>query len=187
MSDQLHLSYWIRGFAANNLMAHFEKLLGAFPLSRLDNGIQALTIYAIEFAEPPLVEHAFPETPEIGDVLQLAREFGNPDCAYQVEAAWDLLQFEDDWKLAPSPVSLICYGPQFENELGDNLRLELGPDSLFVPEPEIPGSPVPIQANIKSLLRLVHDLDQAFPVNRRRLWTESGENFAERLQAAAGM
>jgi hypothetical protein len=38
------------------------------------------------------------------------------------------------------------------------------------------------ESNIKSMLRLVHELDSALPVARRKLETESGENFAERLQ-----
>ena len=41
-----------------------------------------------------------------------------------------------------------------------------------------------IQSNIKSLLKLVHDLDDALPVETRRLWSESGENFSEKLQQA---
>jgi hypothetical protein len=41
-----------------------------------------------------------------------------------------------------------------------------------------------IQSNIKSLLKLVHDLDDALPVETRRLWTESGGSFSEKLQQA---
>jgi hypothetical protein len=40
------------------------------------------------------------------------------------------------------------------------------------------------ESNIKSLLKLAHDLDNALTSSRRRLWTETGENFAERLQRA---
>ena len=40
------------------------------------------------------------------------------------------------------------------------------------------------QSNLKSLLRLVHDTDEALTVESRQLSTESGENFAERLQTA---
>jgi hypothetical protein len=41
-----------------------------------------------------------------------------------------------------------------------------------------------VQSNIKSLLKLVHDLDDALPVETRRLWSESGENFSEKLHQA---
>jgi hypothetical protein len=43
------------------------------------------------------------------------------------------------------------------------------------------------QSNIKSLLKLVHDLDDVLSVSKRRLWTESGENFAEKLQEALSL
>jgi len=32
------------------------------------------------------------------------------------------------------------------------------------------------------LLRLVHELESSLPISKRRLETESGENFADRLQ-----
>ena len=38
-----------------------------------------------------------------------------------------------------------------------------------------------VQSNIKSLLKLVHDGDDGLPVEKRRLWTESGEDFSEKL------
>jgi hypothetical protein len=41
-----------------------------------------------------------------------------------------------------------------------------------------------VQSNIKSLLKLVHDSDDALPVETRRLWSESGDNFSEKLHHA---
>ena len=41
-----------------------------------------------------------------------------------------------------------------------------------------------IQFNIKSLLKLVHDLDDALPTETRLLWSESCENFSEKLHQA---
>jgi hypothetical protein len=35
---------------------------------------------------------------------------------------------------------------------------------------------------VQSLLRLVHDLEEKLSVERRLLWSESGENFAEKLR-----
>jgi len=36
------------------------------------------------------------------------------------------------------------------------------------------------------MLRLVHELDSQLPVAKRKLETESGENFADRLQEVMG-
>jgi hypothetical protein len=46
----------------------------------------------------------------------------------------------------------------------------------------VPGSARLTESNIKSLLHLVHEIESSLPVVKRRLETESGENFADRLQ-----
>lgn len=180
--DELYLSYWVRGFTPHNMLRHFERILRKFPFSWLGPGIRLVRIYGIEYVEPPLFEQAFPEPPEIDAILELAKEFENADCAYHVEGAWDLWQFAGDWKLSPSPVTLVCHGPEFVNDIGDNLRLELGDDSLFLPQADDPASARIAQSNIRSVLQLAHDLDNSLAVEQRRLWTESGENFADRLR-----
>jgi len=83
-------------------------------------------------------------------------------------------------------VLLGCYGPEFENDIGDQLRFELGLDSHFLPRPGLPESAPKVKSNIRSVLRLAQELDQALPVLKRRLWTESGEDFAARLRSLAG-
>jgi hypothetical protein len=116
----------------------------------------------------------------------------------------------DGWKLGPSRVALCCFGPEFNQSpagvpdahdahrspviafphssedagLGCALEIEFGIDANFLPQPDLPDSPRMIESNIKSLLKLVHDLDDALPVETRRLWSESGENFAEKLHQA---
>ena len=120
----------------------------------------------------------------IDQVLAAAKDFQNADSCYRLETWWDLWQFDADWKLTPSRAALVCFGPEFEREDGSHLEIEFGIDAHFLPQPDIPGSLVTIQSNIKSLLKLVHDLDDALPVETRRLWSESGENFSEKLQQA---
>jgi len=132
---------------------------------------------------------AVPATPSpaplaIEQVLAAAQDFQHPDSSYRLETWWDLWQFDADWKLTPSRAALVCFGPEFDREDDAHLEIEFGIDAHFLPQPEIPGSIVTIQSNIKSLLKLVHDLDDALPVETRRLWSESGENFSEKLQQA---
>jgi hypothetical protein len=38
-----------------------------------------------------------------------------------------------------------------------------------------------VQSNIRSVLQLVRDVESAFTVERRLLWSASGDDFAERL------
>jgi hypothetical protein len=119
-------------------------------------------------------------------------------------------QPNSELELAPARVALCCFGPGFNQSpsanpvptdasrtsviafpdssddaaLGCALEIEFGIDANFLPQPDLPGSPRLIESNIKSLLKLVHDLDDALPVETRRLWSESGENFAEKLHQA---
>ena len=122
-----------------------------------------------------------------------------------------LVAIRTEWKLAPARVALCCFGPEFNQSpsrsgfasvearrtsviafphpdedaaIGCALEIEFGIDANFLPQPDLPDSPRMIESNIKSLLKLVHDLDDALPVETRRLWSESGENFAEKLHQA---
>lgn len=183
MADQLYLSYWVRGFSEHNMLRHFERMLRLFPYSRLGPGA-TLRVRAVEFAEPVLFERRFAGLGDTREIVAAAAEFRNADTACEVETAWDLWQYDKEWRLAPSAARLSCFGPRFETETGENLRIDFGIDANFLPQPGYPDSLVMVRSNIRSLLHLVHTLDDALAVGRRRLWSESGENFADRLQSA---
>jgi hypothetical protein len=186
MPDRLFLSCWLRpsagarSFDREKLLRQFAKMLNTFPLSMLAARGPSVRIQAIERAEPPLIERDLPVSGDRGEtideILAAAREFMQQDCVCEVDAAWDLWQFEREWKLSPAGVTLACFGPEFENEIGDHLRIEFGLDSHFLPNPEIPGSLRMGQSNLKSLLHLVHELESALDLERRLLWSETGEN-----------
>ncbi len=183
MPDQLYLSCWLRGFSANNMLRHFERLLRLFPHSRLAPGA-TLRLRAVDLAEPELLERRFPDAARVEEILAAAQEFRHPDIAAEVETAWDLWQLRDEWRLTPAPARLSCFGPRFESEAGEHLRVDFGLDSHFLPQPEYPEGLKMVRSNITSLLRLVRSLDEGLAIERRQLWSESGENFAERLQSA---
>jgi hypothetical protein len=185
MPDQLCLSLWLRDFDGRTMFRHFRTLLRLFPFSQLRPGIAALRVYAIEFAEPALSEQAFAEAVDADTVIKCAREFQEPDCAWLIDGWWELWLYQAAWQLAPSPVVLTCFGPQFENELGDNLRLELGPEERFLPVAGAPQGVRKAQSNLASLARLAYQIGDRLPVERQKLWSESGEDFAERLETLA--
>lgn len=166
------------------MLRHYEKMLRLFPYSRLMFGASVFRIIPIEYSEPARIEEAFTMPDAIEDAIGTAKEFLDEDSCYRLETSWDLWQFENsEWKLAPSRVALSCFGPRFL-DAEENLAIEFGIDALFLPQPGLPNNVKMAQFNIKSLLKLVHDLDDALSVDRRRLWTETGENFAEQLQSA---
>jgi hypothetical protein len=210
MADQLFLSYWLRNYSDSTMLRNYEKLLRLFPFSLLAQQATTFKIMAVDPSEPVVAEIPYSPPVPIEAVLAVAKDFQNADASYRLETWWDLWQFDTDWKLAPARVALCCFGPQFNqspsgldrapdaqpasviafpnpNEdaaLGCALEIEFGIDANFLPQPDLPDSPRMIESNIKSLLKLVHDLDDALPVETRRLWSESGENFAEKLHQA---
>jgi len=184
MADQLYLSYTLRNYSEENMLRYYEKLLKLFPFSRLARQTSTFKVIPVDITEPAVLEVPVTAPVAIEQVLAAAQDFQHPDSSYRLETWWDLWQFDADWKLTPSRAALVCFGPEFDREDDAHLEIEFGIDAHFLPQPEIPGSVVTIQSNIKSLLKLVHDLDDALPVETRRLWSESGENFSEKLQQA---
>ncbi len=184
MADQLYVSYWLRGFSAMSMLRHYEQALRLFPFSKLAKSDSVFRIYAIAYHEPILMEVPAAPPVNVDAVLNVARDYPASDVCYELEAAWDLWQWDNDWKLAPSRVLISCYGPEFESGDGENLRIGFGLDEQFLPGPGAEEGMTMVKSNIQSLLRLVHDVDDKLPVERRQLWSESGENFAELLAQA---
>ncbi len=188
MTDQLSLSLWLASKVHASRIRQFEKLLRLFPFSQRPQPQSIVSIQAIDTTEPAVLERPVNGPIDPAEVIAACSEYTADDNAYRLESWWDLWQFEGDWKLAPARVTLACFGPAFDNSTGrevgsqEDLRIDFGVDSHFLPQPEITGSAKLVESNIKSLLRLVHELDSALPVEKRRLETESGENFADRLQ-----
>lgn len=186
MSDRLYLSCRLQGLNPANLLRHFDKALGLFPFSRLAKRGPVLRVYALEHIEPPVVEREFaPGTPP-GEIIRIAREFYHDDCSVEVEAAWDLWQYDGEWKLGPVPVTLSCFGPEFDDAEFDHVRVDLGPEALFLPDTSIEGSLRMGQSNLRSVVRFAGDLEEKLPLESRRLWSESGTNFAGTVAESLG-
>jgi hypothetical protein len=188
VTDQLFLSIWLDRHSQANRLRHFQKLLRLFPFSQREQPQSTVSILAIDVTEPPLLEKAINGPVDIADIEATLADYKGDDIAYQVESWWDLWQFEEDWHLKPARVTLSCFGPAFDNgterETGaqEDLRIDFGVDSHYLPGENAPGGARMAESNIKSLLRLVHELESTLPVANRSLETESGENFATRLQ-----
>ncbi len=183
--DRLYLSYWMRGYTEHNMLRHFATVLRKFPLSRLSASIQ-LRIFEDELVEPPVFERLYDGPNHLDTLIEQAREHQAPNYGYEVEAQWDLWQWaNNEWKLAPVRVSLFCFGPSFDALNRDHLEVDFGLETHFLPQPAITGNSLPmVQSNIRSLLKFVGDLDDTLAAERRQLWSESGDNFAAKLESA---
>ena len=190
MTDQLSLSIWLDRSSRAGRLRHFEKLLRLVPFSQREQPQSTVSIHAVDSTEPPLLERPVNGPLDVSEILPIFREYEGEDLAYILESWWDLWIFEGDWKLSPTHIELACFGPEFDNGTDreaneqEDFRIDFGVDTHYLPRTEIPGSAKLIESNIKSLLRLVHELDSSLPVAKRKLETESGENFADRLQHA---
>lgn len=190
MTDQLFLSIWLAQGRRTSRVKYFEKLLRLFPFSQRAQPQSTISVQAVDATEPPLLEQPVNGPVDIAEVIRLFNDYSGDDVAHRLESWWDLWQYETDWSLKPARVVLSCFGPEFDSGSEwsgagqEDLRIDFGVDTYYLPQPEITGSGKLIESNVKGLLRLVHELDSALPVEKRKLETESGENFAERLKQA---
>lgn len=182
--DNLSLSLWLARSQKNNRLRQFEKLLRLFPFSQRPQPQSVVAIFGVASSEPPLLERSLNGPLDANEIIPLFEGYAGSDIAYEVETWWDLWQYDGDWRLGPARVAISCFGPEFDehNDQVEDLRIDFGVDIHFLPQPEIQGSARLVESNIKSLLRLVHELDSTLALEKRRLETESGENFALRLQ-----
>lgn len=185
--DRLYFSGWVNDNRTQPVLHQFQKMLERFPTSKLAKRGPVLRVYAIEHAEPSLLEREFPPEIPVSEIVNAAREFMEADCACEIDTYWDLWSFENgDWKLAPAPATLFCFGPDFVREQDDSLRIEFGPDARFLPVPGVEGSLRMGQSNLRSLLHLTGELEKGLDLERRLVWSESGANFADVLRQAVG-
>lgn len=181
MGDPLFLSLWLRGYSPIALPIYFRKALSVFPYSALAP-MSVLRIFAVSSHEAPIFEEFIEGAPDPQAVAQQAQEFLHEDCAFQLETQWDLYRWNGEWELKPSRVLIEVFGPEFEGATGEHVRLELGSEGLYLPQPQS-DQLRPVQSNIRSVLRLSQDLEEELSVERRLLWSDDEENFAERLGA----
>src|SRR5258708_35442390 len=159
MGDERYLSYWRRRHTNKNRRRQYETALKLFPFSLLAQSPSTFKVIPLDYAEPAVLEVAFPPPLNLEDVLTAAKEFQNADSCYRLETWWDLWQFEKDWQLMPSRVALCCYGSEFQLETGEHLSLWFGLDAHFLPHAGLPGSARIGQSYIQRLVELAEDLD----------------------------
>ena len=177
MPDHLHLSFWLKSASPLLMTATLKKIVAEFPFSKFRPDV-TLRVLALDFAEAPLFERLYTDPSEIEEP-----EFMHRDTACQLEAWWELWRWEDDWNLQASPVCVDVYGPGFDSPCGEHVKIDLGEESLFLVPEEADAGLRPVQSNLQSVLHLMRDLELVLAVEKRLLWSDSGEDFAAKLGA----
>jgi hypothetical protein len=199
MADRFHLSLWLKDYDDSQMLDRYRILLETFPFSKLRPRIRGLRICPLSWSEHPVLEEDFSEEgADPGYILLLASEFFHGDYAYEAAGFWDLWRFQRNggpgaWKQAPAPVTLLCFGPEFEEGTAErgHLAVDFGLDTPFRADQTLPDAESQtmagdyrerLQENIRKLLGFVHELDKRLPIQRKLLWTESGANFAQMIR-----
>jgi hypothetical protein len=193
VTDQLYLSIWLPDTLSDWRTRYFDKILSLVPFSRREQPQSTLTIQAVDVREPPLLEQPMNGPIDRAAITPILNEYAGADVAYRLESWWDLWQYTgEDWKIGPSRIAVSAFGKNFDNGGSllhtekEDLRVDFGVDTAFLPDSTLTGSGRLIESNIKSLLHLVHEIEEALPLEKRVLETESGENFAEKLTRVLG-
>ncbi|MBI3663434.1 MAG: hypothetical protein HY234_10345 [Acidobacteria bacterium] len=138
MANQAYASVWCRGFGEETMPPLFEKLLETVPFSKSWPGFSWLVIRAVDAMEAPLEERdlrAFPPTAD--ELVEMARDHLHADCAYEVQANWDLWTYDlslGRWKQGPERLEVICNGTEYDGGIcgeAGHFLLELGMEHLF--------------------------------------------------------
>lgn len=193
MTDQLYLSIWLPPELGSWRARYFQQILSLAPFSQREQGQSTLIVQAVSVTEPPLLERPMNGPFDLADVFDALKDYQGKDVAYRLESWWDLWIYSGhDWRIAPARIAFSTFGEEFDNggssdpAQQEDLRIDFGVDTAFLPDPSLEGSGKLIESNIKSLLHLVHEIEEALPIEKRALETESGENFAEKLTRMLG-
>jgi len=189
MADSLYFSLWFSDFGPAEMLVRALSVMRQFPFSATLPGITYYALHPVGWDEPTILEQPFlpGATPEAA--IAVAADMLHDDYAYVFEANWDLWTPENpqgDWTLAPSTVKIIVRGEEFEDgeaKTQGEVQLDFGLDTPFLHEElqltdEVESR---VRANVQMLVDFINRVEKSAIANTRLLWSESGENLAQKL------
>lgn len=191
MADPLYLSLWFRDFEVEDMLPHALSVMRQFPFSTQAPGITHVALHPVSWDEATILERQLEPgiTPEAA--VLIASDLMHEDYAYVFDAAWDLWIFSQDqeqWALQPSPVKFIVHGVEFEEGIYQqegHIEVDLGLDAPFLQE-EVQltaEAETRVRANVQKLVEFTTKVEKNSGASGRLLWSESEENFAQKLIA----
>ena len=189
MPDPLSLSLWFSTFEVDDMLPHALAVMRQFPFSVAQPGITYLALHPVSWNEPTILERRFRPGVPAAEAVLIASDLLHEDYAYMFEAFWDLWVAENgEWTLRPSPVKFLVYGLEFDDgvyQQEGHLQVDLGLDSPFLQE-EVPltdEAALRVRANVQKLVEFTGKVEKNSGANARLLWSESEQNFAQKLIA----
>lgn len=190
MPDPLYLSIWFSAFEVDDMLPRALAVMRQFPFSMAQPGITYLALHPVSWNEPTILERRFRPgvTPE--EAVLIASDLLHEDYAYMFDALWDLwgIAANGEWTLRPSPVKFLVHGVEFDDgvyQQEGHIQVDLGLDSPFLQE-DVPLSidaSAGVRANVQKLVEFTSKVEKNSGANTRLLWSESEQNFAQKLIA----
>jgi hypothetical protein len=191
MPDPLYLSLWFPSFDVDDMLPHALAVMRQFPFSSLQPGINQIAIHPVSWEEATILEQRYvPGIPPEQAVL-IASDLLHEDYAYAFEANWDLWRFEKNgqqWIQQPSRVSFYVRSPEFDEgayQQEGHIQIDLGLDAPFLQEDVELNEEAEqrVRTNVAKLVDFTSKIEKNSGASARLLWSESEENFAQKLIA----
>ena len=190
MPDPLYLSIWFSAFEVDDMLPHALAVMRQFSFSVAEPGITYLALHPVSWTEPTILERRFTPGVSPEEAVLIASDLLHEDYAYRFEALWDLwiLDEKGEWTLRPSPVQFLVHGVEFDDgvyQQEGHIQVDLGLDAPFLQEDvqlTIEGA-ARVKANVQKLVEFTSKVEKNSGANARLLWSESEQNFAQKLIA----
>jgi hypothetical protein len=191
VADALFLSLWFPSFELDEMLPRALAVMRQFPFSALQPGISYVAMHPVSWNEPTIFEQRFRPGVPPEEALLPASDLLHEDYAYLFEAFWDLWVLSPDrneWVLQPSLVKFLVHGVQFEEEIYQHeghVEVDFGIDSPFLQDEVQLTSEAEtrVRANVQKLVEFTNQAEKSSGASGRLLWSESEENFAQKLIA----
>lgn len=173
------------------MLPHALAVMRQFHFSSLQPGINHIAIHPVSWEEATVLEQRYvPGIPPEQAVL-IASDLLHDDYAYTFEAFWDLWMFEKNgqrWVQQPSRVSFFVRSSEFDegaSQQEGQIQIDLGLDAPFLQEEVELNEEAEqrVRTNVAKLVDFTSRIEKNSGASARLLWSESEENFAQKLIA----
>jgi len=191
VADGLFLSLWFPSFELDEMMPRALAVMRQFPFSAGGPGITYVAIHPISWNEPTIFEQRFRPGIAPEEAVLLASDLLHEDYAYLLEAFWDLSIFDPDreqWSLQPAQLKFLVHGAEFDEgtyQHEGHVEVDFGIDSPFLQDDVQLTSEAEtrVRTNVQKLVEFTNKAEKSSGASGRLLWSESEENFAQKLIA----
>ena len=188
MADILYYSLWYKDFEMIEMLPHALRALQQFVPSKSLPGISQIAIHPISWNEPTILEQRYRPGISPEAAIVASADLLHEDYAYAFESNWDLWapQSSGEWIQQPTPVCFIVRGDEFEEgeaKTQGEIQVDFGLDVPFLHEElhlteELESR---VRTNVQMLVDFIHRVEKNAGTATRLLWSESGENLAQKL------